>query len=49
MMELSIKETLSHVLQPFTIKQQEAMEMIGEDLQVIGNRDAFEKAILLLN
>jgi len=48
MMELSIKETLSHVLQRFTIKQQEAMEIIGEDLQIIGNRDAFESIVFHL-
>jgi len=48
MMELSVKETLNHVLQRFTIKQQEAMEIIGEDLQVIGNRDAFESIVFHL-
>jgi len=48
MMELSIHETLSHVLTRFTTKQQEALELIGDDFQVIGNRDAFESIVFHL-
>jgi len=48
MMELSVHESLLHVLQRFTTKQKSAIEIIGDDFQVIGNRDAFESIVFHL-
>jgi len=48
MMELSVQETLMHVLKRFTPKYQEVIEIVGDDFQVIGNRDAFESIVFHL-
>jgi len=45
---IKFDETLSHVLKRFTPKQQEALELIRDDFQVIGNRDAFESIVFHL-
>jgi len=39
---------LLHVFRRFSTKQKSAIEIIGDDFQVIGNRDAFESIVFHL-
>jgi solute:Na+ symporter, SSS family len=44
-MELSVKETLEHVLSRFPQKLSQAVTLIGKDFKVLGDRDIFENVV----
>lgn len=44
-LELSIRETLNHVAQKFTLNFQNRFEICGDDFNILGDRDIFESII----